>query len=35
MKKLCLMAWLLFSASAFAQTSSLEIGMSGNSYVTR
>lgn len=29
------MAWLLFSASAFAQTSSLEIGMSGNSYVTR
>lgn len=35
MKKLCLMAWLLFSASAFSQTSSLEIGMSGNSYVTR
>lgn len=35
MKKLCLMAWLLFSASAFAQTSSLKIGMSGNSYVTR
>lgn len=35
MKKLCLIAWLLFSASAFAQTSSLEIGMSGNSYVTR
>lgn len=35
MKKLCLMAWLLFSVSAFAQTSSLEIGMSGNSYVTR
>lgn len=35
MKKLCLMAWLLFSASAFAQTSSLEIGMSGNSYATR
>lgn len=35
MKELCLMAWLLFSASAFAQTSSLEIGMSGNSYVTR
>lgn len=35
MKKLCLMAWLLFSTSAFAQTSSLEIGMSGNSYVTR
>ncbi len=35
MKKLCLMAWLLFSASAFAQTSSQEIGMSGNSYVTR
>lgn len=35
MKKLCLMVWLLFSASAFAQTSSLEIGMSGNSYVTR
>lgn len=29
------MAWLLFSVSAFAQTSSLEIGMSGNSYVTR
>lgn len=29
------MAWLLFSASVFAQTSSLEIGMSGNSYVTR
>ena len=29
------MAWLLFSASAFAQTSSLEIDMSGNSYVTR
>lgn len=29
------MAWLLFSASAFSQTSSLEIGMSGNSYVTR
>lgn len=35
MKKLCLMAWLLLGASAFAQTSSLEIGMSGNSYVTR
>lgn len=29
------MAWLLLGASAFAQTSSLEIGMSGNSYVTR
>lgn len=35
MKKLCLIAWLLLGASAFAQTSSLEIGMSGNSYVTR
>lgn len=35
MKKLCLLAWLLLGTSAFAQTSSLEIGMSGNSYVTR
>lgn len=35
MKKLCLIAWLLLGASAFAQTSSLEIGMSGNSYVIR
>lgn len=35
MKKLCLIAWLLLGASAFSQTSSLEIGMSGNSYVTR
>lgn len=35
MKKLCLIAWLLLGTSAFAQTSSLEIGMSGNSYVTR
>lgn len=34
-KKLCLLAWLLLGTSAFAQTSSLEIGMSGNSYVTR
>lgn len=35
MKKLCLLAWLLLGTGAFAQTSSLEIGMSGNSYVTR
>lgn len=35
MKKLCLLAWLLLGTCAFAQTSSLEIGMSGNSYVTR
>lgn len=34
-KKLCLLAWLLLGTGAFAQTSSLEIGMSGNSYVTR